>query len=180
VRFDRRNGEDVVILLMGVSGTGKSTVGHLLASGPGWEFADGDDYHSAENVEKMRNGIPLTDADRDPWLEALRQLIAAWIDTEKNAVLACSALKRRYRDRLRISPGVHLVYLRGTPELLQQRLRARHGHFMTERMLNSQLETLEEPEQSEHGLVVDVDQSPAQIVAEIRTDLAPMETRTQH
>ncbi len=167
----------MVILLMGVSGTGKTTVGQLLASGLSWDFADGDDYHPASNVEKMRNGIPLTDADRDPWLEALRRLIAAWINAGKNAVLACSALKRAYRDRLRISPEVRLVYLRGSPELLRQRLRARHGHFMTERMLNSQLETLEEPEESEHAIVVDVDQSPAQIVAEIRANLRLAETR---
>src|SRR5208282_4375510 len=110
---------------MGVSGTGKTTVGHLLAAELGWDFADGDDYHPAANVEKMRSGIPLTDADREPWLKALREQIAAWIDAGKNAVLACSALKRAYRDRLRISPELRLVYLRGTPELLRQRL---HRH----------------------------------------------------
>ncbi|MFZ0200650.1 MAG: gluconokinase [Candidatus Sulfotelmatobacter sp.] len=170
----------MVVLLMGVSGTGKTTVGHLLASELVCDFADGDDYHPAANVEKMRSGIPLTDADRDPWLKALRQLIAGWVGTGKNAVLACSALRRAYRDVLRISPEVRLVYLRGTPKLLQQRLHARRGHFMTERMLQSQLETLEEPKESEQALVVDIDQSPAQIVAEIRAKLRPAENRNQH
>jgi len=165
---------------MGVSGTGKTTVGHLLASELGWDFADGDDYHPAVNVEKMRNGIPLTDADREPWLKALRELIAVWIDAGRNAVLACSALKRVYRDRLRISPEVRLVYLRGTAELLRQRLHARHGHFMTERMLDSQLETLEEPEESEGAVVVDVDRSPAQIVEEIRAKLWQTKTPSQN
>ncbi len=170
----------MVVLLMGVSGTGKTTVGHLLASELGWDFADGDDYHPAVNVEKMRNGIPLTDADREPWLKALRELIAVWIDAGRNAVLACSALKRVYRDRLRISPEVRLVYLRGTAELLRQRLHARHGHFMTERMLDSQLETLEEPEESEGAVVVDVDRSPAQIVEEIRAKLWQTKTPSQN
>jgi gluconokinase len=87
----------MVILLMGVSGSGKTTVGQLLASQLGWEFADGDDYHPAANIEKMRSGIPLTDAERAPWLEALHALIAGWISAQKNAILACSALKRTYR-----------------------------------------------------------------------------------
>src|ERR1700724_300293 len=113
------NGGCVVILLMGVSGSGKTTVGQLLASQLGWEFADGDDYHPAANVEKMRNGIPLTDAARAPWLETLRARIAGWIAAKKNAVLACSALKRAYRERLRIGREVRVVYLRGTPELLR-------------------------------------------------------------
>ena len=154
----------MVILLMGVSGSGKTTVGQLLASQLGWEFADGDDYHPAANVEKMRNGIPLTDADRAPWLETLRALIAGWIAAGENAVLACSALKRTYRENLQIGPDVQVVYLRGTPQLLRQRLRTRIGHFMTERMLESQLAALEEPEDA---VVVDVDRAPARIVAEI-------------
>src|SRR6202521_5444393 len=149
---------------MGVSGSGKTTVGQLLALELGWGFADGDDYHPAANVEKMRNGVPLTDADRAPWLEALRTLIAGWIAAGKNAVLACSALKRAYRESLRVAPEVQVVYLRVTPQLLRQRLRARVGHFMTERMLESQLAALEEPDDA---VVVDVDRSPAEIIAEI-------------
>jgi gluconokinase len=159
----------VVIVLMGVSGAGKTTVGQLLAAQLGWQFADGDDFHSPANVEKMRNGIPLTDADRVPWLETLHGLIGGWIATGTNAVLACSALRRAYREGLRVGTEVQFVYLKGTPQILQQRLHARTGHYMTERMLTSQLETLEEPE---HAMVIDVDRSPAEIVAEICTKLA--------
>jgi gluconokinase len=163
----------MVILLMGVSGSGKTTVGQLLASQLGWEFADGDDYHPAANIEKMRSGIPLNDAERAPWLEALRVLIAGWITAGKNAVLACSALKGTYREILRLASDVRIVYLKGTPQLLQQRLHARVGHFMTERMLQSQLATLEEP-QNEDAVVVDISQPPAEIAAEIRAKLALM------
>jgi gluconokinase len=154
---------------MGVSGAGKTTIGQLLASQLGWNFVDGDDYHSPENVQKMRSGIPLTDADRAPWLEKLRTLITGWIATTENTVLACSALKQAYRERLQVSPEVKIVYLKGTPEVLRQRLRARREHFMTERMLASQLAALEAPE---HAVTVDADRSPAQIVTEIRAKLA--------
>jgi gluconokinase len=165
-----RDGGKVVVLLMGVAGAGKTTVGKSLASQFGWDFADADDYHSATNIEKMRNGIPLTDADRAPWLAALRTLVSNWIATGKNAVLACSALKRTYRDQLRVGPEVCLVYLRVAPEVLRQRLRARHGHYMTEAMLESQLATLEEPDDA---LVIDADRAPEVIVAEIVRKLKP-------
>lgn len=159
----------MVILLMGVSGAGKTTVGQLLASRLGWEFADADDFHSASHVEKMRSGVPLTDADRAPWLESLRELIAAHVEAGKNLVLACSALKRSYREELKISSDVKLVYLQVKEEVLHQRLRERIGHFMTERMLDSQLRTLEEPTQA---LVIDGDLPPEQCVAEIIAKLS--------
>ena len=154
----------MIILLMGVAGAGKTTVGKLLAAQLGWEFADADDYHSAANVEKMRHGIPLTDSDRAPWLEALRALISNWLTAHKNAVLACSALKQSYRDILRVSPEVCIVYLRVSAEVLHQRLRERHGHFMTEAMLQSQLADLEEPKDA---VIIDADVLPAAIVSEI-------------
>jgi gluconokinase len=160
----------VVILLMGVSGTGKTTVGRLLASQLGWEFVDGDDFHPASNVEKMRNGVPLTDDDRRPWLEALRALIVSRIAAEKNIVLACSALKSAYREKLQIAPEVKLVYLRVDQATLHQRLRARRGHFMTEKMLESQLEALEEPKE---GIMVDGDKPSVEVVAEIMANLWP-------
>ena len=158
----------MIILLMGVAGAGKTTVGKLLASQLGWEFADADDYHSAANVDKMRHGIPLTDADRAPWLEALRALISAWLGARKNAVLACSALKQSYRDSLRVSPEVCVVYLRVSPEVLHQRLHERHGHFMTEAMLQSQLQALEEPKDA---AIIDANHLPATIVAEVISKL---------
>lgn len=163
----------MIILMMGVSGAGKTTIGKLLASALGWEFADADDYHSATNIEKMRSGMPLTDADRAPWLESLHALIAGWIAEGKNAVLACSALKQAYRDFLRIGPEVCILYLRVTPEVLRRRLLARRGHFMTEVMLTSQLATLEEPKDA---VVIDADGDPEGVVAEIlaRLKLATM------
>jgi gluconokinase len=168
----RQCGGSVVILMMGVSGAGKTTIGQLLASALGWNFVDADDYHPADNVEKMRNGTPLTDADRAPWLETLRTLIANWIAAGKNTVLACSALKQSYRQALQVGPEVeveiNIVYLKSTPEILRQRLRARRGHFMTERMLASQLAALEAPEDA---VTVDADRPPAEVVTEIRARL---------
>lgn len=162
----------MVILMMGVSGAGKTTIGQLLASALGWNFVDADDYHPADNVEKIRNGTPLTDADRAPWLETLRTLIANWIAAGKNTVLACSALKQSYRQALQVGPEVEveikIVYLKSTPEILRQRLRARRGHFMTERMLASQLAALEAPEDA---VTVDADRPPAEVVTEIRARL---------
>ena len=144
-------------------------MGQLLASQLEWEFADGDDYHPAANIEKMRNGIPLTDAERAPWPERCASDCRMGFGT-RNAILACSALKRTYREILRFGQDVKVVYLKGTPQLLQQRLHARVGHFMTERMLRSQLATLEEPH-DEDAVIVDIAQSPDEIVGEIRARL---------
>jgi gluconokinase len=158
----------VVIVVMGVSGSGKTTVGSQLAQQLGWPFADADDYHSSGNVEKMRSGIPLTDTDRAQWLHTLRSLISGWIAAQQNAVLACSALKQTYREYLRVGEEIRLVYLKASQDLLSQRLLERQGHYMKRQMLESQLATLEEPNDA---IVVNANGTPENIVREIRKDL---------
>jgi gluconokinase len=158
----------MIVIIMGVVGAGKTTVGSLLASKVGWEFADADDFHPVSNVEKIRQGIPLTDDDREPWLDRLRQAIDRWIVNGNNVVLACSALKRSYRAKLCAGPQVQFVYLKGTAGLIAGRLHSRHGHFAGESILASQLADLEEPKAA---ITVDVAESPEKIVDEIRDGL---------
>lgn len=159
----------MILILMGVSGSGKTTIGHLLADDLGWPFYDGDSFHPPENVAKMSQRIPLTDADRQPWLAALRQFIDTHLAEGPPAVLSCSALKRGYRDALGIDrPGVRLVYLQGSFELIRGRLENRTDHFMPTDLLRSQFEALETPE---NALIVDVDAEPEAVAAEIRNRL---------
>src|SRR6516164_1298681 len=134
-----------MIIVFGVSRAGKTTVGKLLAQELGWQFLEADDFHSAANIVKMRSGRPLTDEDRWPWLDRLRKQIAQSLSSRENAVLACSALKRSYRDRLRVNDEVKFVFLSGDYALVQKQLRSRHGHFMRPDLLQSQFEDLEEP-----------------------------------
>ncbi len=155
----------MVILLMGVAGSGKTTVGKTLAAELGWEFADGDDFHSPENVAKMHAGIALSDEDREPWLASLAKAIHEWIAARRNVVLACSALKETYRARLLISSEVKVVYLRGEYELIRRRLAQRREHYMNPELLRSQFDALEEPR---NAVMVDVTQSPEQISRSIR------------
>ena len=158
----------MIVIVMGVVGAGKTTVGRLLAERLGWEFADADDFHPPANVEKIRHGISLSDADREPWLQRLREAIARWIAEKHDVVLACSALKRGYRKELEVGPEVRFVYLKGSAGLIADRLRLRHGHFADEKILASQFADLEEPEGS---VTVDIASTPEQIVAEIRKKL---------
>jgi gluconokinase len=136
----------MVIILMGVAGSGKTTVGEVLARRLGWPFHDADDLHPAANREKMSRGLPLTDDDRRPWLDAVRGLIEQYVATGDDAIVACSSLKQWYRDRIIADPAVvKLVYLKGSFELIAARLAARHGHFFDPALLRSQFDTLEEP-----------------------------------
>ncbi|PYU73528.1 MAG: gluconate kinase [Acidobacteria bacterium] len=159
----------MIILLLGPAGSGKTTVGKLLAAQLQWEFADGDNFHSPASVEKMAHGIPLSDTDRIPWLHSIRDAILQWEAQGRNVVLACSALKRSYRGMLQINSNVKLVYLKGSHELLRARLRSRKGHYAGEQILAGQFADLEEPTDT---ITIDAAQSPEQIVAEIRKRLA--------
>jgi gluconokinase len=158
----------MILIVMGVVGSGKTTVGQLLAEQLGWEFADADNFHSPANKEKIRKGIGLTDTDREPWLQGLRAAIVQWIAGPRSVVLACSALKRSYRVELEAGPEVRFVYLKGSAALIASRLKARRGHFANEQILASQLSDLEEPE---NAVTVGIAGNPLEIVQEIRNKL---------
>jgi gluconokinase len=163
----------MIVIIMGTTGSGKTTIGTLLAKHLGWEFVDADDFHPPANVEKMKHGIPLTDADREPWLRALHDKIVEWIAEARSVALACSALKKSYRDELRASPDVKFVYLKGSYELFSQRLLARKGHFAKQDLLASQFATLEEPADA---ISVDTAPAPEQIVEEVRRQLGLLQS----
>jgi gluconokinase len=161
----------VIVIIFGVSGAGKTTVGKLLAREFGWRFIEAYDFHPPGNIEKMRSGNPLTDNDRWPWLERLRQQIEQLLSARENAVLACSALKRTYRDRLRVSGEVKFVLLRGDYALVEKQLRSRHGHFMNPELLRSQFADLEEPKPDEDVATIELRRKPQELVEDIKAKL---------
>ena len=151
---------------MGVSGSGKTTIGNLLSHDLGWDFYDADDYHPPANIEKMSRGIPLTDEDRQPWLQTLQNLIRDCIQKNKQVIIACSALKETYRNKLHVNHIVQFVYLVGSFELIKERLLKRQRHFMNTDLLDSQFAALEEPQDV---LAIDISATPEEIVSAIRT-----------
>ena len=159
----------MVVIVMGVTGVGKTTVGRALAQSLGCTFHDGDELHSEAAKRKMHRGIALDDADRAPWLAAIRKLIEAMLMEGRDGVVACSALKQSYRDEIVVDPkSVKVVYLKGSKEVIVERLRHRSGHFMNPDLLQSQFDTLEEPRDA---IVVEVSMAPEAIVEEIRARL---------
>jgi gluconokinase len=159
----------MVIILIGVSGCGKTTIGLELSKRVGCLFCDGDDFHPEANIKKMSSGVPLTEADRTSWLNTLRRKIEQCLDNDENLVLACSALSRQSRDVLRGNNNdVRFVYLQGSKELIEQRLKNRKGHFMRSNLLDSQFDALQEPDAA---LVVCITQSPQEIIAQISDEL---------
>ena len=164
----------MIIILTGVSGSGKTTIGRLLAENLGWSFYEGDDFHPQVNIEKMRQGIPLNDDDRKPWLRNLRQLIDELVLKKEMAIVACSALKSSYREMLAgNNKDVKFVFLKGDYQLIEERLNNRSGHFFGANLLKSQFEVMEEPE---FGLTVDISQEPNAIVDEIMKGIGLRET----
>lgn len=161
----------MIIVLFGVAGAGKTTVGKLLARDLGWRFLEADDFHPEQNIAKMRAGRPLTDRDRWPWLQRLQQEIQQCVAAGDNAVLACSALKRKYRDLLRANRSVKFVFLRSNHPLIEKRLRQRRRHFMNPHLLQSQFAHLEEPHSDENVATLDAGRSPRELVEEIKTKL---------
>jgi len=158
----------MIVLVMGTTGAGKTTVGKLLAQNLGWTFLDADDFHPAANIEKMKQGIPLTDADRVPWLAAMHAELTRQSAAGKDCVLACSALKKTYRDTLAAGLDVKTVYLKGSYEEMKAHILGRHGHFAGEGILAGQFADLEEPQDA---IVVSVSHPPKEIVAEVRGKL---------
>jgi len=159
----------MVILVMGVSGSGKTTIGQMLSAQLNWPFVDGDSLHSAANVAKMAAGIPLTDDDRAPWLQSIHDVMEGWLIQQKNGIVASSALKEKYRRILLTSPEIKIVYLRGSYELIYSRMQHRPGHYMKPEMLQSQFAALEEPTDA---IVIDIAAPAEEIVANIRQKLA--------
>ncbi|MGD0179957.1 MAG: gluconokinase [Terriglobales bacterium] len=158
----------MVILIMGVEGSGKTTVGKSLAQELGWRFVDADDFHSALNKEKMSRGIPLDDADRGPWLRAIHNFVAGQVEEGQNLVLACSALKQSYREQLGKGLEMKVVYLKGSFELFYSRLQKRQAHFARESLLASQFESLEEPADA---ITIDAAFPETEIVRQIKSAL---------
>lgn len=163
----------MIVVVMGPAGSGKTTVGTALAQALGWKFRDADEFHPRANIEKMEQGIPLNDADRAPWLAAMHNAIVETSSAKTNLVLACSALKNEYRQMLAngVESGVCFVYLKASRELLEERLRGRTGHFMKANMLASQLQALEEPNETE-AVILDASQTVDELVADARSKLA--------
>jgi len=156
------------IILTGVAGSGKTTIGKFLAEELGWRFYEGDEFHPSANIEKMRRGEALTDEDRQPWLEALRLVIETALKNDQRGVLACSALKESYRTRLRVNEQVIFVHLSAAPDVIQHRLEQRQGHFMNPSLLESQFATLETPQ---IALMLDASLPPAALVQQVRQTL---------
>lgn len=177
------DGVPSILLLMGVAGSGKTTTGQKLAKKLGWEFRDGDSFHPEANIAKMSAGQPLTDADRWPWLDA----IGAWMDMHRRkkspAIVTCSALKRVYRQRLtHMRPEVRLVYLKGSKELIAERMARRRNHFMPPSLLDSQFATLEEPRSVERPLIIDIVMPPSRVIQRIiaATRVVPLQPAGRH
>ena len=161
----------MVSVIFGVAGVGKTTVGKLLAKDLEWKFYDADDFHSAANIKKMRSGVPLSDQDRQPWLRQLRQLIERCLAEKEDAVLACSALKKKYRDELRAGPDVKFIFLRADRGRVTQQLKNRRGHYFEPNLLDAQFADLEPPTSGEDALTIDIEGGPSELVAQIEKQL---------
>lgn len=161
----------MIVIIFGVAGAGKTTIGQLLAQELRWKFYEGDDFHPPANIDKMERGEALTDDDRQPWLESLREAIERSLAANENAVLACSALKKRYREHLRVSAEVKFVFLHGNRARIAEQLKHRRGHFMDPALLDSQFADLEDPGLSENVITIELGREPAALVEEIKRKL---------
>ena len=161
----------MVAIIWGVAGVGKTTIGQLLAKELGWEFYDGDDFHPAANIAKMKRGEALTDEDRQPWLARLREKIEDSIASGENAVVACSALKKKYRDQLKTGPEVKFIFLRGSRSRIAAQIKSRRGHFFDPDLLDSQFSDLEEPTSRADSLTFETGDEPQTLAKKISASL---------